>query len=154
MRGPRYVERIGVLVFGWVWGIGVAIASHPAVQDAQKREATGGSRRRLSATWPTTRALQPDELASAEREAARIHEAIRVRIRWVPAPEPRPDPTSGRERRQVYGGGGSLVRRPKQQRTWAQALRSRSRTPCRRAVPDLNQPRRLVIQLSLCMAPV
>ena len=37
-------------------------------------------------------ALQPGELAAAEREAARIYEAIRVRILWVPDPEPRPDP--------------------------------------------------------------
>ena len=35
MRGPRRVERIGVLVFAWVWGSGTLLASSPAVQDAQ-----------------------------------------------------------------------------------------------------------------------
>ena len=37
-------------------------------------------------------AIRPDNLAIAEREAARIYEAIRVRILWVHGPEPRPDP--------------------------------------------------------------
>lgn len=92
MRGPRRVERIGVLAVAWVWGIGVAMASHPAVQDAQEGEATGSCEATIVAHVSNYAALQPGELAAVEREAARIYEAIRVRIRWVPDPEPRPDP--------------------------------------------------------------
>ena len=33
MRGPRRVERIGILAFAWVWGTGMVLASQPAVQD-------------------------------------------------------------------------------------------------------------------------
>ena len=36
-------------------------------------------------------AIEPDNLAVAEREVAGIDEAIRVRILWVASPEPRPD---------------------------------------------------------------
>ena len=92
MRGPRRVERIGVLAFAWVWGTGAVLASQPAVQDAQEREATGGCEATIVAHVNNYAAIQPDDLAVAEREAARIYEAIRVRILWVPGPEPRPRP--------------------------------------------------------------
>jgi hypothetical protein len=92
MRGPRRVQRIGVLVFAWVWGTGAVLGSHPAIQDAQERVATDGCEATIVAHVANYAALQSDELASAEREAARIYEAIRVRIRWVHGPDPRPDP--------------------------------------------------------------
>jgi hypothetical protein len=92
MRGPRRVERIGVLAVAWVWGIGVATASHPAVQDAQEGEATGSCEATIVTHVSNYAALQPGELAAVEREAARIYEDIRVRIRWVPGLEPRSDP--------------------------------------------------------------
>ena len=94
MRGPRCVEWIGVLALAWVWGIVVAIAGQPAVQEAQEREAAaaGGCEATVVAHVANYAALQPDELASAEREAARIYEAIGVRISWVPGSAPRPDP--------------------------------------------------------------
>ena len=92
MRGPRRVQRIGVLAFAWVWGTGAVLASQPAVQDAQEREATDGCEATIVAHVSNYAALQPGELAAAQREAARIYEAIRVRILWVPGPEPRPDP--------------------------------------------------------------
>ena len=92
MCGPRRVERIGLLVFAWVWGAGVALASQPTVQDAQEREATGGCEATIVAHVSNYAALQPGELAAVQREVARIYSAIRVRILWVPGPEPRPDP--------------------------------------------------------------
>ena len=89
MRGPRRVERIGVLALAWVWGTGAVLASQPTVQE---REATGGCEATVVAHVNNFAAIQPDHLAAAEREAARIYEAIRVRILWVRGPEPRPDP--------------------------------------------------------------
>ena len=61
-------------------------------QDAQEQEATGGCEATIVAHVDNFAAIQPDDLAAAEREAARIYEAIGVRILWVPGPEPRPDP--------------------------------------------------------------
>ena len=92
MRGPRRVQRIGVLAFAWVLGAGAVLASQTAVQDAQEREATGGCETTIVAHVSNYAAIRPDNLATAEREAARIYEAIRVRILWVPGPETRPDP--------------------------------------------------------------
>ena len=89
MRGPRRVERIGVLALVCVWGTGAVPASQSTVQD---REATGGCEATVVAHVNNYAAIQPDHLAAAEREAARIYEAIRVRVRWVHGPEPRPDP--------------------------------------------------------------
>ncbi len=89
MRGPRRVERIGVLALVWVWGTGAAFASQPMVQE---QEATGGCEATVVAHVNNFAAIQPDDLAVAEREAARIYEAIGVRILWVPGPDPRPDP--------------------------------------------------------------
>ena len=92
MRGPRRVERISVLALVWVWGTGAVLASQPTVQEAQEREATGDCEATIVAHVNNFAAIQPDDVAAAEREAARIYEAIRVRIRWVSSPEPRPDP--------------------------------------------------------------
>src|SRR5688572_8470610 len=92
MRGPRRVERIGVLAFAWVWWSGVATAREAAVQEAQEPEATAGCEATIVAHVSNYAALEPGELAAAEREAARIYETIRVRILWVPGPEPPPDP--------------------------------------------------------------
>ena len=95
MRGPRRVQRIGVLSLAWVWGTGAVLASQPTVQDAQEREAPGGCEATIVAHVNNYAAIQPDDLAAAEREAARIYEAIRVRIRWVPNTEPRPPDPCG-----------------------------------------------------------
>jgi hypothetical protein len=89
MRGPRRLERIGVLALVWVWGTGAVFASQPMVQE---QEATGGCEATVVAHVDNFAAIPPDHLAAAQREAAHIYEAIGVRILWVPGPEPRPDP--------------------------------------------------------------
>ena len=92
MGGPWRVQRIGVLVFAWVWGTGAVLAGQPSVQDPQEREATDGCAATIVAHVANYAEIRSDNLAVAEREAARIYEAIRVRILWVHGPEPGPDP--------------------------------------------------------------
>ena len=89
MRGPRRVERIGVLAIAWVWGTGDVLPSQPGVHE---REATGDCDATIVAHVNNYAAIQPDHLAASEREAARIYEAIRVRIRWVSSLDPRQNP--------------------------------------------------------------
>ena len=91
MRGPRRVQRIGVLAFTWVWGTGAVLASQLTVQDAQEQKATDDCEATLVAHVSNYAAIRPDNLAVAEREVAGIYEAIGVRILWVSGPEPRPD---------------------------------------------------------------
>jgi len=54
-------------------------------------EDTGGCEATIVAHVDNYAAIEPDNLAVAEREVAGIDEAIRVRILWVASPEPRPD---------------------------------------------------------------
>ena len=91
MRGPRRVGRIGVLALVWICGTGAVLASQPTVQEAQEQEATGGCEATVVAHVSNYAAIQPDGMAAAAREAARIYEAIGVRILWVLGPEPPPD---------------------------------------------------------------
>jgi hypothetical protein len=88
VRGPWRVERIGVLALVWVWGTGAVLAGQPP---GQEQEATGGCEATVVAHVNNFAAIGPDHLAVAERETARIYEAIGVRILWVRGPEPRPD---------------------------------------------------------------
>jgi hypothetical protein len=89
MRGPRRVERIGVLALVWVWGTGTVLASQST---AREQEATGDCEATVVAHVDNFAGIQPDGVAMAEREAGRIYEAIGVRILWVPGQETRPDP--------------------------------------------------------------
>ena len=80
MRGPRRVERIGLLALAWVWGTGAVLASQSTVQE---QEATSDCEATVVAHVDNFAGIQPDGVAVAKREAARIYEAIGVRILWV-----------------------------------------------------------------------
>ena len=90
MRGPRRVQRMGVLAFTWVCATGTVVASQTAVQDAPEAATD-----RCGATTvlhvSNYASIRRDNLAVAEREVARIYEAIRVRVLWLPGPDPPTD---------------------------------------------------------------
>lgn len=91
LSGARHFNRIGVLAIVSVSWTSPVFGDEQVMGDYQERQATAGWEPTIVAQVENYARISPRDLAAAEQQAARVYEAIGVRMIWVHGEVPMED---------------------------------------------------------------